>query len=160
MPPPPAVPPPPSPLSAAPYGFAGVAMGSPQADLARVRPKAICSPPVAGAVECRAPDQPLGGGFFARELVYRYTGGRLSEIRFHSSIDGFAFVVARLKQDFGAPSDILRDYVILYRHSFDHVRFTWRNGRSRITLSDPDTLNQLALRMNFETQPQPAAGRS
>jgi hypothetical protein len=91
------------------------------------------------------PDRPLGGGYFARDLTYRFIQGRLAQIRFHSSIDGFAFVVAKLKADFGEPADIRRGDIRLYGQAFAHVAFIWRNGRSTIELSDPATPNQLAV---------------
>src|ERR1700761_676964 len=102
-------------------------MGADLADLHRIRPKAICAPGNAGVVDCVATDQPLGGGYFARDLHYRFIDGRLAQIRFKSSIDGFAFVVAKLKHDFGAPAGLRRDVVRLYGYAFDHVAFTWRN---------------------------------
>jgi hypothetical protein len=134
------------------YGFAGVAIGATMTDLHNVRPKASCTPEKSGVVDCIAPDQPLGGGYFARDLSYRFVEGRLAQIRFKSSIDGFAFVVARLRHDFGAPADIRRDNVRLYGLTFPHVAFTWRNGRSTIQMSDPVTLRQLAVTITIDTQ--------
>lgn len=120
------------------YGFGGVSIRDDMAKLRRARPKAACSPPVGEITDCRAPDQSLGGAYFARDLTYRFVGGRLKQIRFRSSIDGFAFVVARLRRDFGAPSEVRRDDVRLRGRDLPHVAFAWRNGRSTIQLSDPD----------------------
>lgn len=125
-------------------------MGASLADLHGVRPKASCAPEKAGVVDCAAPDQPLGGGYFARDLNYRFIDGRLAQIRFRSSIDGFAFVVAKLKHDFGEPADLRRDVAHLYGHAFDHVAFTWRNGRSTIQMSDPVTPTQLEVKITFD----------
>jgi hypothetical protein len=137
------------------FGFAGLTIGANLTDLHRVRPRAVCAELSAGLTECQAPDQSLGGGYFARDLTYRFTGQRLTEIRFHSSIDGFAFVVARLRHDFGAPADIRRDDVRLDGHLLPHVAFTWRNGRSTIRMSDPATPDQLRVTIALDTPAPP-----
>ena len=133
------------------YGFAGMAIGASLADLHGIRPRASCAPETNGVIDCVAPDQPIGGGYFARDLTYRFIDGRLAQIRFHSSVDGFAYVVAKLKHDFGPPADIHRDDVRLYGHAFAHVAFTWRNGRSTIQISDPATPSQLAVKIAFDS---------
>jgi hypothetical protein len=140
------------------YGFAGVAIGASLADLHNARPKASCAPETKGVVNCAAPDQPLGGGYFARALDYRFIGGRLAQIRFRSSVDGFAFVVAKFKHDFGAPAGELRDDINLYNHQFPHVAFTWRNGRSTIQMSDPATPDQLEVTITFDADKSRLAG--
>jgi hypothetical protein len=127
-----------------------MAIGANLADLRSIRPKASCAPEKNKIMDCVAPDQPVGGGFFARELTYRFVDGRLAQIQFKSSIDGFAFVVAKLKHDFGAPADIRRDDVRFYGRTFPHVAFTWRNGRSTIQMSDPISPSQLDVKITFD----------
>lgn len=139
-----------TPAAPAPYSFAGMAIGANLDDLHAIRPKASCAPEQSGVVDCVGPDQPVGGGYFARELSYRFVDGRLAQIQFKSSIDGFAFVVAKLKHDFGAPADIRRDDVRFYDRSVPHVAFTWRNGRSTIQMSDPVSPSQLAVKISFD----------
>ncbi len=152
----------PAPAPAPRFGFAGMMIGAGMADLRAVRPKAVCAPEKDGYTDCTAPDQ-LIGGYLARDLTYRFIGGKLVQIRFHSSVDGFAFVVARLKHDFGEPADIRRDEVKLddpERRGLDlpHVMFTWRNGRSTIRLSDPATPGQLAVSMTLNAARIPDPG--
>jgi hypothetical protein len=132
------------------YGFAGLMIGADVADLHSARPKAACMPQKDGVIDCVAPDQPLGGGYFARNLTYRFIDGRLVQIRFLSSVNGFAFIVAKLKHDFGEPADIRRGDVRLYDRPFAHVTFIWRNGRSTIEMSDPATPNQLTVRITSD----------
>ena len=127
-----------------------MAIGAKLADLHDIRPKASCAPEKNGVVDCFARDQPVGGGYFASDLDYRFIDGHLAQIRFKSSIDGFAFVVAKLKHDFGQPANLRRDDVRLYGHGFAHVTFMWRNGRSTIRMSDPVTPNQLAVTITFD----------
>ena len=122
-------------------------MGGSAADLRRAFPNAACTAPGTAVLECVVSDQPIGGGFYARNLTFRLIDGQLAGIEFRTSIDGFAFAVARLKDKFGPPADIRRDSVKLYGRDFDHVAFTWRNGRSTIVLSDPAELDRLSVRM-------------
>jgi len=77
----------------------------------------------------------LDGGYGARELGYVFVDGRLARISFKTSIDGFAYVTAKLKKASGAPDAIVRDTV--GASARPHVLMTWRNGRSTIVLSDP-----------------------
>jgi hypothetical protein len=134
------------------YGFAGAAMGLSLQDWRRVRPDAACAPPAGphAAVRCMIADQPIGGGFLARDLTYVFVGGQLAQIRFHTSIDGFSNLVARLKRDYGDPADIRRDSVKLYGVSLPHVEFRWRNGRSTIDFSDPAGRDQIAARITLD----------
>jgi len=135
------------------YGFEGVRLGGSAADLRKAFPNAACRASANAVLECVVADQPIGGGFYARSLTYRLVGDRLTGIQFHTSIDGFAFAVAKLKHDFGPPADIRRDSVKLYGKAFDHVAFTWRNGRSTIALSDPVEPDKLSVRMNLNDVP-------
>jgi hypothetical protein len=132
------------------FGFAGVMIGADLEDLHRIRPRATCMDKTPVLMDCLAPDQPLGGGYFARDLTYRFANGRLAEIRFHSSIDAFAFVVAKMKHDFGVPADIRRDDIRLDGRAFPHVAFAWRNGRSTIRMSDPATPGQLEVAITMD----------
>ncbi len=146
------------------FGFAGITIGAGLADFRAVRPKAICAPETGGYLDCTVPDQSISG-YLARDLTYRFRGGKLIQIRFHSSVDSFAFVVARLKSDFGEPVDIRRDEVKLdgpQRGGLDlpHVMLTWRNGRSTIRLSDPATPGQLAVSMTLDAATIPDPGRT
>lgn len=136
---PPALQPPPS--AAQPPGQAfGLADARIGMDLAafRSRPGIACAPgQKPGVTACRGPDLPLGGGYFARDLDYRFVGGKLVRIRFRSSVDAFSWVTARLKKDDGQPSAITRDTFPHAGRAVPHVAMTWANGRSTIALSDP-----------------------
>ena len=132
---PPALQPPPA--AARPFGLGDARIGM---DLAafRARPGVACGPGrSAGVTVCHGPDLPLGGGYFARDLDYRFVGGTLAQIRFRSSVDAFSWVTARLKTDDGQPTAIVRDSVAHAGERVPHVTMTWRNGRSTIALSDP-----------------------
>jgi hypothetical protein len=134
-----------------PYGFAGVEMGASLDALTIARPHARCAPQDrAGVTVCVADAQPLGGGFFAQDLTYRYVKGNLAQISFHTSVDGFAFVMAKLKLDFGQPVDERRDTVLIGRYAFPHVAYIWRNGRSSILVSDPVAPRQLVVRITLD----------
>jgi hypothetical protein len=98
-------------------------------------------------------DQPIGGGFYARSLTYRLVNDRLVAIEFRTSVDGFAFAVARLKHEFGPPTDIRRDTANLDGRAFDHVAFTWRNGHSTIVLSDPTAPDKVSVTMELNDVP-------
>ena len=136
--------------AATPFGFGGGVIGD---DLARWRAsarQASCEPPAARMVACHAPDQQLGGMYYARNLTYRFLDGRLAQIAFNTSIDGFAFAVAKLKQAFAEPNAIVRDRVRLDGATLAHVTFTWTNGRSTIVLSDPAFANQLEVKITLD----------
>lgn len=119
----------------------------------RARPGITCGPGKAETVTlCRGPDLPLGGGYFARDLTYRFLGGRLAQIRFSSSIDAFSWVTARLKKDDGQPSAIRRDTAHVQGVDLPHVLMTWKNGRSTIALSDPvQSISQLDVSITRDT---------
>jgi hypothetical protein len=142
--PPPAPPSSPASIQAQPFGLGETRIGL---DLAAFRTRAgiACGPgKAAGVTVCRGPDLPLGGKYFAREPTYRFLNGRLAQIRFHSSIDAFSWVTARLKKDDGQPSAIRRDTVRLQGVELPHVAMTWKNGRSTIALNDPiESISQL-----------------
>ncbi len=102
-------------------------------------------------VVCRIADQLLGAAYAARDLTYLFLDGRLAQIRFRTSIDGFAYAVAKLKHDFGEPTSIRRDVIRLSRETAQHVAWDWRNGRSTIELSDPAPPGgQLAVRITLD----------
>lgn len=130
---------PPAPRQTVRYGFAGAVMGADLRSWRLSRPKASCGAPAgrSGLVACDVADQPLGGAYAARDLTYLFLDGRLVQIRFRTSIDGFAYAVARLKQEFGQPAAIRRNVIRLQDERAQHVAFDWRNGRSTIELSDP-----------------------
>jgi hypothetical protein len=128
---------PPTSADTRPFGLGDARIGM---DLTafRTRPGIACRPGQKPAVTvCRGPDLPLGGGYFARELDYRFVGGRLARIRFRSSVDAFSWVTARLKKDDGQPTRIVRDELSHRGRRLPHVTMTWTNGRSTIALSDP-----------------------
>jgi hypothetical protein len=139
------------------FGFGGVRIGAALAEFRRAFPNAACTASGRAGLDCRLSDQPLGGGYYARDLTYRFVDGRLTAIQFHTSIDAFAFAVAKLKHEFGAPADIRRNTATLYGYAFPHVTFTWRNGRSTIVLSDPSEPNRLSVTMSLNTGRAPEA---
>lgn len=127
----------PPPVAARAFGLGDARIGM---DLAafQARPGVSCGPGRTAAITlCRGPDLVLGAGYAARDLTYRFLGGRLAQIRFRASIDAFSWVTARLKADDGQPSVIKRDIAVFGQYSRPHVLMTWKNGRSTIALSDP-----------------------
>ena len=134
----PSVHPAPSPGAAQPFGLGEERIGMDMTAFAS-QPKVSCAPGKAADVTvCHGPDRQLGGGYFARDLTYRFVGGRLAQIRFSSSIDAFSWVTAQLKKDDGQPSAIARDIAVLKGGAtLPHMLVTWKNGRSTIALSDP-----------------------
>ncbi|HEY1927420.1 MAG TPA: hypothetical protein VGG92_08145 [Caulobacteraceae bacterium] len=114
---------------------------------------AACS--AAGQVTtCTAPLVPLGGGYVARNLTFRFVNGELARINFHTSIDAFSWVMHRIDTRFGEPSRIVRNDIAADSMAFPHVRDVWSNGRATIVVDDPShdmaslrvtyTLNSLA----------------
>ncbi|HEY2050596.1 MAG TPA: hypothetical protein VGH03_14735 [Caulobacteraceae bacterium] len=92
----------------------------------------------AGAVTtCTAPLVPLGGGYVARNLTYRFVNGELARINFHTSIDAFSWVRSRIDTRFGDPARVVRNNIAADSVDFPHVRDVWRNGRSTIMVDDP-----------------------
>ena len=135
------------------YGFAGASLGLDLQAWRMKRPDAMCAPSggKSEAIVCSVADQAIGGGYRARRLAFVFLDGRLAQIRFRSSIDGFSNVVATLKQDFGAPTVIRRDSVSLDGTNWPHVAFSWKNGRSTIQLTDPVAPgNRLSVTMTLD----------
>jgi hypothetical protein len=99
-------------------------------------PGAACSP--AGEVTtCRAPLVPLGGGYVARNLTFRFVNGELARINLHTSIDAFSWVMNRIDTRFGGPTRIVRNDIAADSMEFPHVRDVWSNGRATIVVDDP-----------------------
>jgi hypothetical protein len=97
---------------------------------------------------CSGPLVPLGGGYVARNLTYRFVDGTLARISFRTSIDAFEWVRHRLDTRFGHPASVVRDDIVTESLDFPHVRDTWRNGRSSIVLDDP-TRDMATLRVTY-----------
>jgi hypothetical protein len=151
--PPAPTPPKPAPAAAQPFGLGDIRIGMDLAAL-KAQPKVSCAPGKTQDVTiCGGPDRQLGGGYFARDLTYRFVGGRLAQIRFNSSIDAFSWVTAQLKKDDGQPTAITRDLVALRSGArLPHVLMTWKNGHSTIALNDPvQSLIQLSVSITRDT---------
>jgi hypothetical protein len=147
----PALPPPPAPAAHAPaavqsappeirFGFDDAWLGETLAQWRASRPARVREPCAAPGKDpdiltCRDAPRDFGAGYAARELTYTFVQGRLAQITFRTSVDGFDHVTAALKRAFGTPDTIVRDS--LGRTGFPHVSMTWRNSRSTIVLSDP-----------------------
>lgn len=136
-----AAPPPAPAVALVRYGFRKAEIGMELAAWRRSAPQrgvAECEGRGPRTEVCRTPDQPLGGGYQAREITSTFVEGRLARVSFTTSIDGFAYAMAELKGAFGAPGEVRRDRVRLANGlDLPHLEMTWRNGRSTIRLSDP-----------------------
>jgi hypothetical protein len=86
---------------------------------------------------CTAPLVPLGGGYVARNLTFRFVNGELARINFHTSIDAYSWVMRRIDTRFGEPAHILRNDIAADSMEFPHVRDVWSNGRATIVVDDP-----------------------
>jgi hypothetical protein len=110
-----------------------------------------------GVVTCRLPSAPLGGGYRARTLAYRFQDGRLARITWEASIDALPFATAVLKHDWGEPR-ITRDTIAMADGSpLQHVSMRWRSGAERASLSDP---TRSAGRLQVRLDADAAAGAS
>jgi hypothetical protein len=145
-------------VSPPPLQFQGTPLGTPlQAwlqkpfgDPSRPRVRPVCAKPSAGAPStvCRyvarygaitvGESFPLVGRYRARDVRYRFSAGRLSEVDFSTSSDGFDLVMARLKRRYGQPVQVLRD-TAAYPHDIrlPRVRAIWRTPGGRVELIDP-----------------------
>jgi hypothetical protein len=132
--------PPPAHIAPAPadrFGFQSAWLGESMGDWRAHAPPAVTCATQARVTTCSAPPQPLGGGYEARNLTYRFVDGQLARISFRTSVDGFSWVTARLDGRYGRPDSILRDDIQAEALDIPHVQDTWRNGRSTIVLDDP-----------------------
>jgi hypothetical protein len=134
---------PPAVSQAAPYGFAGASLGMTLADWRTAAGAASTGSCVAPRNDphllvCHGKSAPIGGDFLARDPTFTFADGRLVDISFKTSINGFDFATAALKRRFGEPKSIKRDSTKLADGMvLPHVSMTWTNKRSTIKLSDP-----------------------
>ena len=160
-----AAPPPPA-VAAAPalqpvrYGFAGADLGTDFAVWRASSSKARdtpCREGESGSMQvCTMAAADLGGGYLARDLTFTFVDEKLAAIDFKTSIDGFDYATADLKQRFGQPMRIERDTLKSVDGSvMPHVAMIWRNGRSTIRLSDPMTTSlALSVRLSLDADAQ------
>ena len=81
---------------------------------------------------------PLAGRFLVRQPQYDFTGGRLSKIEFHTSIDAFNDLTARFEGRYGPASQTLRDDVTLSDGlDLPRVRKIWRLPGGSVEIIDP-----------------------
>jgi hypothetical protein len=81
---------------------------------------------------------PLGDGYRARSLTYTFVDGALARIAFRSSMDGFAYVTARLEARYQQPDRVARDTLkTVGGPGRPHVIMAWRRGTTTIRLDDP-----------------------
>jgi hypothetical protein len=143
--------PPPAQASPAPvvrYGFEQAQLGEALAAWRAAAPAGVTCQTAARVTICSAPLTPLGGGYVARNLTYRFVDGQLARISFGASIDAFDWVRHRLDTRFGEPTSVTRDEIHAESLDFPHVRNTWRNARSTIVLDDP-TRDMATLRVTY-----------
>lgn len=112
----------------------------------------------AGVLECsyRARDGktlyqqsfPLFGSFVARAPSFAFVDGRLSQIRFRTSVDAFSRLDAWFTRQLGPPVQTMRDDVRFGQgFTFPRVRRHWRRGDVDVWLIDPSRRpDQLAVR--------------
>lgn len=130
------------------YGFNRSQLGETLAVWRADAPKGVTCQPSGQVTTCSAPLVPLGGGYVARNLTYRFVNGELARISFHASIDAYSWVRHRLDTRFGDPTRIARNDILAESLDFPHVRDVWRNGRATIVLGDP-TRDMATLRVTY-----------
>jgi hypothetical protein len=133
----PALPPSHPPAPVVRYGFEQAQLGQTLTAWRAAAPSNAACQTAGRVTTCSGPLVPLGGGYVARNLTYRFVGGELARISFSTSIDAFDWVRHRLDTRFGAPTTVTRSDIVAESLDFPHVRDTWRNGRSTIVLDDP-----------------------
>lgn len=119
------------------YGFDQFHLGETLAAWRADAPKDAACVASAQLTTCTAPLSPLGGGYMARNLTYRFVNGELARINFHTSIDAYSWVRSRIDKRFGEPTRAVRNDIVADSLNFPHVRNVWRNGRSTIVVDDP-----------------------
>ena len=80
---------------------------------------------------------PLAGRYRIRQPVFEFMDGRLTAIRFRTSTDAFARVMASLRRSYGQPRRLTRDMVRIDGVSLPRLRATWRIPGRVVTLTDP-----------------------
>jgi hypothetical protein len=76
--------------------------------------------------------------YLARDPHYTFTGGRLSTIRFITSVDAFDALVAQFTQAYGSPQQTLRGSISFGRAvRFPRVQQVWRVGDQILQIKDP-----------------------
>lgn len=156
------------PAQSAPLGFDGATLGMSLADWKTLTPPAdagvdaqpVCTPqPTPGQVAC-AYDSEVGhetlplqlrldDRYRARNVAYVFTSGRLTEIRFSTSVDAYSDVVAMLTTRYGPPSRTQRDTIKSEVGRLQRVRQVWRTPAGVVSLADPaPTPTALTVRMD------------
>ncbi|HEY1751974.1 MAG TPA: hypothetical protein VGG29_11965 [Caulobacteraceae bacterium] len=145
-----------APAPAAPLGFAGATLGMSLADWKAQPPpadagpgaEAVCTPqPAAGQVSCGYDSEVgrtalpralrLDKRYLARGVAYMFNDGRLTEIRFQSSVDAYNDVMAMLTKRYGPPSHTARDSLKSSIGRLQRVHQVWRTPDGVVTLADP-----------------------
>jgi len=134
------------------FGFESASLGEMLTDWRAKAPAATCAPDGGGVTVCRAPPTPLGGGYLAQDLTYRFVGGRLTTISLRASVDAFSWLRARLDERFGQPVAVARDDLVVEQIRLPHVRDMWRKGGSTIVLDDPNP-DGVTLRVTYSMTP-------
>jgi len=119
------------------YGFDRFQLGETLASWRAEAPRGVACGPTGQVTTCSAPLLPLGGGYVARNLTFRFVNGELARINFHTSIDAYSWVRRRLDTRFGDPTQVVRNDIVADSIDFPHVRNVWRNGRATIVVDDP-----------------------
>ena len=146
-----AVTPAPPPPEAAPvvrYGFEHAQLGESLATWRATASRDVACQRAGRVTTCSGPLVPLGGGYVARNLTYRFVDGKLARISFRTSVDAFNWVRHRLDTRFGDPARVARNDILADSLDFPHVRDTWRDGRSTIVLDDP-TRDMATLKVTY-----------
>jgi hypothetical protein len=83
----------------------------------------------------------LTPAFLARDPEYYFTGGRLSKIEFHVSVDGFNALVALFRGRYGLENQTVRDSVTI-EHGLElqRVQKIWRLPGGSLRITDPSSV--------------------
>jgi hypothetical protein len=119
------------------YGFNKSQLGESLAAWRAEAPADVACRAAGQVTTCTAPLLPLGGGYVARNLTYRFVNGELARINFHTSVDAFSWVRSRIDTRFGDPGRVVRNDVVADSVAFPHIQDVWRNGRATIVVDDP-----------------------
>ncbi len=144
------------------FGLGGADLGMPLKtwrSASAVNEAASCAGAASGRLQiCHGAPMTLGS-YTTRDLSYAFIDGRLAQISFRLSIDGFDDVTGALRRHFGDPQRIVRDEVrVSDGLRLPHVLMVWRNGRSTITLSDPGSSGSaLLVRLVVDQEAKPLA---
>ncbi|MGH7024939.1 MAG: hypothetical protein ACREEB_15315 [Caulobacteraceae bacterium] len=89
------------------------------------------------------------GAYRTSDLAWLFTRGRLSEIRFATSIDAYDALTGRFDKLYGRPVRVVRDRLRTSTGRLPRVRETWHAAAGTVVLEDPMASDPTLLRVRF-----------